>query len=161
MKSRNTKSVRIQSLLVLDTREDSWVTEDEQKGVFRALQQRLSLASSCSFSNPPLHENRFNLLLPLLVFAPSHYSPISCCLILFCFSFHETFFFPTCTSHFLQSRDENFSFTFFLPHFKFSILRLATFRGLSWSTTEETSTLSCPKSYFQSSLCVIWYEMCF
>jgi len=37
MKSRNTKSVRIQSLLVLDTREDSWVTEDEQKGVFRAL----------------------------------------------------------------------------------------------------------------------------
>jgi len=37
MKSRNTKSVRIQSLLVLDTREDSWVTEDEYKGVFRAL----------------------------------------------------------------------------------------------------------------------------
>jgi hypothetical protein len=50
----------------------------------------------------------------------------------------------------------------FLPHFKFFILCLATFRGLSGSTIEETtSTSSCPKSYFQSCFCVIWHEMCF
>jgi len=34
MKSRKAKSVRNQSLLVLDTREDSWVTGDEYKGYF-------------------------------------------------------------------------------------------------------------------------------
>jgi hypothetical protein len=97
------------------TGENSWVTEEETVATYRPLYSRLAPVPSLSFLSPSLHENHFNLLLPMVVFTPSHYSPIPCCTMLsflFFFSFPNIFFFHTCTSHFLESRNGRVFFTF-------------------------------------------------
>jgi hypothetical protein len=101
---------------------------DDVARIFPALRPLLAPVPSPSFSNPPLHRNRFNLLLPLRVFTPSHYSPISYCLILFLFFlFPDTFLIPMFTSHFLESRDENFFLTFLFASLKLSFASSSSF----------------------------------
>lgn len=63
---------------------------EEVARMFHAFCPLLAPVPSPSLPNPPLHRNRFNLLPPLRVFTPSHYSPISYCLILYFFWFPDT-----------------------------------------------------------------------
>jgi hypothetical protein len=112
--------------------EDSWVTEGEVVRIFRAIQSRLAPVPSPSFWNPPPHGNRFNpLLLPPLFFTPSHYSSIYCCLMLFS-SLPDASLFPTCTSHFLESREEDSLLTFLFSAASFPLLHPVISRGGSW-----------------------------